>query len=64
MIGRKDLAPAIDARRREPRAGINERARLVERFLGVAPDGTRPGASEVMLRQPIAVGTTTDDAMR
>jgi putative transposase len=45
-IGVKDLIRVRDARRRELRKGISERAELVELLLGVHADATSPAAQE------------------
>ena len=45
-IGLKDLIRARDARRRELRTGINERAKLVELLIGVHADAPSPRATE------------------
>ena len=45
-IGLKDLIRARDARRREHRRGISERAELVELLIGVHADGPLPESKE------------------
>lgn len=45
-IGLKDLVRARDARRRDLRAGITDRAALVERLLGVQAEAPTPPPSE------------------